>query len=187
MMKGEKKYGKDYQKDLTSHNSKCPCPSPERAWVLHDDTEQSSQAQTTGWLLARLEWRDLDGAQGSLPDIRTETTLTEQKSFSPLYVPLSSWEMPLQQPRWKTDRVPWAARLFCQAAKSTKTTAQSQIVNTSADGSLLSARQARKLFLEHRQQLGGNICLCMYILWRRTRRGGLWFSNYAPKNWHKIP
>lgn len=66
---------------------------------------------------------------------------------------------------------PWTVRRLCRAAKSTKTTAQSQTVNTSTDGPLLSVHQATKLFLGHRQQLGENKYLSTYVY---TRRWGGW-------------
>lgn len=101
----------------------------------------------------------------SLLDRLPETIHKEQNWLSSDLVSLSDRDVTLQQPRGKPESVPGAVRLICQAAKSTKTTAQSQTVNTSADGPLLSACQERKLFLEHCRQLGENkYCLCMYIL-----------------------
>lgn len=113
---------------------------------------------------------------------------TRSKTYSPLTVfPYQTGTLPLQQPRGKTESVPGAVRLICQATKSTKTTAQSQTVNTSADGPLLSACQARKLFLEHCQQLGENKYLSMYVYTAVGVGWGGGVSNNVPTNWHKIP
>lgn len=71
---------------------------------------------------------------------------------------------PSSNPDKKTDSDPWATGLLCQAAKSSKTTAQTQAVNTSVRRVLALNTPGKKTILRTVSSWGKtNICLWMSI------------------------
>lgn len=126
--------------------------------VTRGITSSPDQRVTACWARAKASRQSLGGLQ-----VKAGQKLhSGSKSHSHLSkFPCPSGSCPSKGQDKKTDSVPWTARLLWQAAKSTTT--QSQIVNTSADWSLLSESQVRKPFLEHCQQLGGNKYLSTYV------------------------
>lgn len=98
---------------------------------------------------------------------------------SPPCTLLPGWEGPSCSLEKQT--APGELRLLCQAAKSTKTAAQAQTVNTSAGWRVCSQRQARQLFLEHCQQWGEQISVYVYIYTGGWERETLTFKSCASK------
>lgn len=101
-----------------------------------------------------------ESTKGSRQSLGVSRYFPQNWSLSPLYVPLTTCHSSSPEKKQTASHKlqGCSARLPNQ-----QTTAQSQTVNTSADGSLLSTGQERKLFLEHCQQLGENKYLSMYV------------------------